>query len=124
MAANINSISCDIIDGPYSGSKTGARSWKVDGLDGIAIMKTGLAPGRFEFRCIVFKSTMADVNTWRVSIEALQNEGSYTIVDSSAKSHTNCVIENVTDVSPKNVIQAGASKFIGTLIVSGHFRIT
>lgn len=121
--ADINSIACDIIDGPYTGAKTRARQWETEGIDGRAVMSLGKTPGRFAFRCVKIASTAADINTWRVSIEALQNESSYTIVDSSSISHSDCVIETVSEVSPA-AINDGSSKFIGTIQITGHFRIT
>jgi len=121
MATSVDSVGCDLIDGTDSGQTTRARLWETPGVDGVGVMKLGQTAGRFQFQCIEFDS-LSNLRTWRDNIEALRNEGSYTITDSSGIAHSKCVIENVSELNTKAVIEAGSSKFMGVLIIAGHLR--
>ena len=84
-------------------------------------MKLGQTAGRFQFKLIEFDS-LANLRTWRDNIEALRNEGSYTITDSDAIAHTSCVIEFVSPLQTVAVIESGTSKYMGMLTIEGHIR--
>lgn len=121
MATSVDSIGCDIIDGADTKQSTRARIWETPGVDGVAVMKLGQTAGRFQFTCIEF-DTLSTLRTWRDNITALKNEGSYTITDSSGIAHASCVIEMVSELKTKAVIESGSSKFMGMLTIAGHIR--
>jgi len=121
MATSVGSVTCDLIDGTYSGPSTRARIWETPGVDGVGVMKLGQTSGRFQFQCIEFDS-LSSLQTWADNIEALRNEAVYTITDSSGTAHTKCLIEDVSALATKAVIYLGASTFMGTLTISGHIR--
>jgi len=116
--ANVGGIECTFVKGEVRGLKPRGVVWQVPGLNGYGAQVLGLGDAEFEFRAILY-STLAVVETWFRTIEALQFS-TVSIVDDGAITYTNLMITSVGIPQRQVAIDPGASYDTrGEITVSG-----
>lgn len=120
--ASIGGVTCDFVKGWATGQRQRIVTWVANGVNGTAAQKLGIEAGRFSFRGTEFDSE-ANIQTWKTSIEALKGT-TVSIIDDRGRTHTNCFVEDVSEVEPIPVIESGTKKYRGEIQVMGHVRVT
>lgn len=120
MAANIDSIECDfVINVAHANKMQRGMTWVRNGINGVGAKKNALGPGRFTFGLLKFETMLADIHTWHVSIEALRYTKLVDAEDSDGDTYTDLLIQEVSPLEKRGMIEGGTKKYRGILTITG-----
>lgn len=108
MASSVGGVACDLVHGVAGDLQERTDTWQVPGLAGVGLHTLGKGGVRFGFVAIEF-GTSAAVDTWYTAIQALVGT-IITVVDDWNKSHTDLVLESVSQLQKSVALNEGGAR--------------
>jgi len=116
--AGAGGVSCDFVrPRGYADKSARVEIWQVPGVDSYGAQNLGQGDSFFRFTLIRI-DTSANIESWRVNIEALKG-AVISIVDDFNVTHSNCLVTRVSPLSKQYVYHAGVSKARAEITIEG-----